>query len=99
VTDEQRAATAIEVRLAQRERFVDAQAGAPQHDNQAAKPTTAQSVADDPHDRDDLLDGGRVGRISQAFVARGTTGVEAGHRRRRATTTSGIEDGRSGQGL
>jgi hypothetical protein len=65
----------------------------PQHDDPAAKSTTVQSVVDDPHDRDDLLNGRRVGRISQAFVARGTTGVKAGHRRRRATTTSGIEDG------
>jgi hypothetical protein len=34
-------------------------------------------------DRDDLLDGRRVGRIPQALVARRTTGVKAGHRRRR----------------
>ena len=97
-TDEQRAAAAIEIRLAQRERFVDAHAGAPQHNKQSAKPTTVQTIAGDPHDRNDLLDGGRVGRISQAFVTRGTTGVKAGHRRRRATATSGVEDGRSGHG-
>jgi hypothetical protein len=94
-TDEQRAAAAIEVRLAQRERFVDAQAGAPQHDDKPAKPPTVHTVAGDPHDCDDLLYGGRVGRIAQTFVARGTTGMKAGHRRRRPATTGGIKNGRS----
>jgi hypothetical protein len=56
-------------------------------------------VAGDPHDRDDLLDGGRVGWIAQAFVARRTAGVKAGHRRRRAATTGGIKNGRSGHEL
>ena len=72
-------------------------AGAPQHDDQAAKPTTVQSVADDPNDRDDLLDGGRVAGIAGLCCA-GHDRVKAGHRPA-ATTTSGIEDGRSGQGL
>ncbi len=98
-TDEQRAATAIEVRLTQRERFVDAKAGAPQHHNQSAKPPTVHTGAGDPHDRDDLLDGGRVGRIPQALVARRMTGVKAGHRRRRAAPAGGIKNGRSGHEL
>jgi hypothetical protein len=68
----------------QRERFVDAKTGAPQHDDQPAQPPAVPTVAGDAHDRDDLLDGGRVGWIAQALVARRTTGVKAGHRRRRA---------------
>jgi hypothetical protein len=89
-TDEQRAAAAIEVGFAQRERFVDANAGSPQHHDQPAKPATVRTVAGDLHDCDDLLDGGRVGRIAQALVARRSTGVKAGHRRRRPATTGGI---------
>jgi hypothetical protein len=52
------AAAAIEVGLAQRERFVDAKTGAPEHDDQPAQPPAVQTVAGDAHDRDDLLDGG-----------------------------------------
>jgi hypothetical protein len=47
-TNEQRAAAAIQVPLAQRERFVDAQAGAPQHHDQSAKPPTVHTVAARP---------------------------------------------------
>jgi hypothetical protein len=90
---------AIEVGLAERERFVDAQAGAPQHHNQSAKPPPVHTVAGDPHDRDDLLDDRRVGRIAHAFVARRTAGMKAGHRCRRAATTSGIKNERSGHEL
>ena len=43
--DAQCATTAIEVRLMQRERFVDAEAGSPQHREQPAKPL--QTVAGD----------------------------------------------------
>jgi hypothetical protein len=57
------------------------------------------TVAGDPHDRNDLLDGGRIGRISHALVARRTPGVKARHRRRRPTTTGGIKNGRSGHEL
>src|SRR3954469_7583000 len=91
-TNDQRTAAAIEVRFAQRERFVDAQAGAPEHHDQPAKPPAVPTVAKDAHDRDDLLDGGRVGWIAQAFVARRMTGVKARHCRRRAPTTGGIEN-------
>jgi hypothetical protein len=74
-------------------RFIDAKTGSPQHHDQPAKPTTVQTVAGDPHDRDDLLDGRRVGRIPQALVARRTTGVKPGHRCRRPSTTGGIKRG------
>ena len=44
-TDQQGAAAAVEVGLAQRERFVDAKPGSPQHYDQAAQPATVQTVA------------------------------------------------------
>jgi hypothetical protein len=71
-----------EAGLAQRERFVDAKTGAPQHDDQPAQPPAVQTIAGDAHDRDDLLNGRRVSWIAQALVARRRTGVKAGHRRR-----------------
>jgi hypothetical protein len=51
------------------------------------------TVAGDPHDRDDLLDSRRFGRIPQTFVARRMTGVKpgivAGDRRRPAASRTG----------
>jgi hypothetical protein len=82
----------IEVGLAQGERFVDAKAGAPQHDEQPAQPPTVQTVADDLRDRDDLRDGRWVGRIPQTLVARRTTSMKAGNRRRRAATTGCVKN-------
>jgi hypothetical protein len=48
-------------------------------------------VAGSAHDRDDLLNGGRVGRIAASVVAGRTTGVEPRQCRRRPPTTSSIE--------
>jgi hypothetical protein len=90
---------AIEVGLAQRERFVDAKTGPPEHDDESAQPPAVEAVAGDAHDRDALLNGGRVGWIAQAFVARRVTGVKAGHRRRRPSTAGGIKNNGSGHGL
>ena len=42
--DEQRAAAMVEVGLAERERLVDAQAGAPQHHDQAAQPAARMTA-------------------------------------------------------
>jgi hypothetical protein len=71
----------------------DPKAGSPQDRDQPAKPPTVQTVADDLHDRDDLRDGRWVGRIAQALVARTTTGMKAGHRRRRPATTGCVKNG------
>jgi hypothetical protein len=90
----QGSSAAIEVDLAQqRECFVDANTGAPQHDDQPAQPPAVQTVAGDAHDRDDLLDGRRIGWIAQALVARRMTrvkprGIAAGDRRRPAASTT-----------
>jgi hypothetical protein len=50
-----------------------------------------RTVASGAHDRDDLLDLGRIGRIPQSLVVRRTAGMESRHRRRRATSAGAIE--------
>jgi hypothetical protein len=61
----------------QRQCLIDPKAGAPQHRDQPAKPTTVQTVADDLHDGDGLRDGRWVGRIPQALVVRRTTDMKS----------------------
>src|SRR5947209_20318078 len=53
--NEHRAAGAVEVALVECERFADPQSGAPQQDDQRAKPVTVWAVTDRAHDGDDLL--------------------------------------------
>jgi hypothetical protein len=43
------------------------------------------------HDRDDLLNARRVGRVTASFVPWRAAGVEPRHRGRRPSTTCGIE--------
>jgi hypothetical protein len=52
---------------------------------------TVGAIADGLHDRDDLLDGRRIGRVFLALVARRTASVITGHRRRRAAMTSSVQ--------
>jgi hypothetical protein len=79
-SDEEGAAALIEIALGEGERFLDAQAGAPQDHDQGAQAAAVVVVAGGAHDDDDLLHLGRVGRMAEALVARRSTGVEAGHR-------------------
>jgi hypothetical protein len=51
---EHRAAARIEVEFAQIERFLDAQPGAPEHDDQAAGAVAVEPVAAAAHHLDDL---------------------------------------------
>jgi hypothetical protein len=55
-----------------------------------------KTVTGDLHAGDDLLDGRWVSGIPHALVARRTTGVKTGHRRRRPATTGDINNERSG---
>jgi hypothetical protein len=55
---------------------MDAQAGPPQHHDQAAQPAAVDGVAGAAHDRDDLLDRRRVGGVAGSLVARRPAGVE-----------------------
>ena len=61
VADQERAAALIEVGLAERERFVDAQPGAPQDHDQASQPLAVRAAVGLAHHCDDLLDVGRIG--------------------------------------
>jgi hypothetical protein len=80
--DEDCAAAWVEVRLGERECFVDAQAGAPEHDDQSAHPQAVRRPTGLSHDGADLLDLRRIGGIPAALVARRPAGVEPRHRRR-----------------
>src|SRR4051794_21014416 len=72
---QQRPATPVQVGLGERERLANAQAGAPEHDDQPAQPPTVGSVARAAHDGHDLFCGGRIGRVALALVARRAAGV------------------------
>src|SRR6188472_1199953 len=56
----QRSAARIEVGLGERERLTDPQAGAPEHDDQAAQPAAVETVTGAAHHGDDLLDRRRI---------------------------------------
>jgi hypothetical protein len=87
------AAPRIEVPLAERECFVDAQPGAPQHDDERPQAVGMDAGAGVAHYSDDLGDGGRVGRVALALVSRRAPGVVARQGRRRARAAGGIEQG------
>ena len=84
----QRPAAGIEVALAERERLLDAQPAAPEHDDQRAQPE-AMSVVGGL--RMTAMISSTVGGIKLSLVAGRTSGVVAGHGRRRAPPTGGIE--------
>jgi hypothetical protein len=63
--NEHGAAAAVQVALLEGERFADAQPGAPQQDDQRAKPVAVGTVTDRAHDSNDLLTvGGSAGYCS-----------------------------------
>ena len=99
VAHEQRPAPGVEVAFAERERFLDAQPAAPEHDDQGAQASAVAVGAGLAHHRDDLLHGRRIGWVAQPLVARRTAGVVAGERRRRAATPGGIENSGYGHGI
>jgi hypothetical protein len=53
--NEQRPAARVEVVLGERERLLDAQPGAPEHDDHRAQPPPVAVVAGVAHDGDDLV--------------------------------------------
>ena len=77
---EHRTARAIQIALLQSERFADPQASASEQHYQRTKSVTVGTVPDGAHDSDDLLDGGRIGRILLSLVPRRAAPVVAGHR-------------------
>jgi hypothetical protein len=71
VAHEQRAAPWVEVALAERERLLDAQGAAPEHDDQGAHSPAVAVVAGLAHHGDDLLHGRRVGGIALPLLRGG----------------------------
>jgi hypothetical protein len=82
----------VEVVFCERERFVNAESAAPEHDDQRAHTPPVEALHGEAHDGDDLLDGRRVGGIELALVARRAPGVIARQGRRRTAPTGGIEN-------
>ena len=91
VAHEQRPAPAVEIALAERQRLGDAQAAAPEDHDQGAEPVAVGVIVGLSHHGNDLFHGRWVGGIEPPLVAGRTSGVVAGHGRRRATPTRGIE--------
>src|SRR4051794_40750262 len=90
-TDQHGAPPRVKISLGERERLADPQPGAPEHDDQGAQAPPVDRLAGGAHDRDDLLDRGRVRRVADPLVAWRATGVESRQRGGRAATTGGIE--------
>src|ERR671935_216983 len=67
-------AAPAKVGLGERERLADAQASAPEHDDQAAQPAAVDGVAGVAHHGDDLLDRGRVGGVTHPLLVRRAPG-------------------------
>jgi hypothetical protein len=92
---QQRSAARVEVGLGKGEGLAAPQAGAPEHDDQAAQPAAVDAVAGAAHHGDDLFDRRRVRGIADALVGRRLAGVEfrqrrvsdGGRRHRAATPT------------
>jgi hypothetical protein len=59
--------------------------------DQATKAPPVRVVAGSAHDGDDLFNLGRIGRIASTLVARRSTGMEAGHGRRRSASTGAVK--------
>jgi hypothetical protein len=91
VSDEHGPAAFVQIALGERERLVDPQAGAPEHDDQSAQAIAVSGLAGFAHHGDDLLDPRRIGRVADPLVSRRAPGVVAGHRRRRAPTSRPVE--------
>jgi hypothetical protein len=68
----------VEVVLGDGDRLVDGQPRAPEQHDQRPQTGAVDTVAGLAHDRDDLLDRGRIGRVAQPLVARRAPGEKAG---------------------
>ena len=86
MSDEHGTAGTVEIALLERERLADPQSGAPEHDDEAAESGALGVIAYRTHDRDDLLDRRRIGRILFALVgdSQAWSLVSGGGRRRLA---------------
>jgi hypothetical protein len=62
VADQDRSAPVVEAVLGERERLLDAQPGAPEHDDHRSQWCAVTIVGAVAHHRHDLINAGRVGR-------------------------------------
>jgi hypothetical protein len=76
--DQDRPAVRVQVAFAQSECSADAQAGAPEHDDQASLADGVGVIAGGVHHRDDLLNCRWVSRVPLALVARRSALVDGG---------------------
>jgi len=83
VPDQQTPSPLVQVSLGERERLIDPHTGSPQHDDQTSHPPAVTIVSGLAHHRDDLVDRGRIARITAGFGRWYPPGVMAGHRGRR----------------
>jgi hypothetical protein len=91
VPDQNRTATLIKIGLGQRERLLDPQPGAPEHDDQRVEAMTVAIVPGLAHHRDDLIDRRRVRGVGLAIVARGYPGTRSWRGRWRTASTGSVK--------
>lgn len=82
---------AVEVAFGERQRLADAESGPPEQYHECTRAQAVRRRAGAPHDRDDLLGGGRIGGVVAGLVPRRSSAVVAGHCRWRAATASSVE--------
>ena len=89
VPDKDRAAALVQIGLGQRQRLLNPQPGAPQHDDQRVETMAVASMRSLAHDRHDLIGRRRVGEVALALVARGYPDAAPWRGRRRTAPAGG----------
>jgi hypothetical protein len=90
--DKDGAAGAVQIALLMRESFADPQACSPEQHDERAEAVAVWAITDASHDRDDLFNRRRVGRVLLALVARRAASVIARHGRRGAAVAGGVQE-------
>jgi hypothetical protein len=88
--NQERAARSVEVSFGELQRLADPQTRPPQDHDQRPQPDAIDRATGGAHHRDDLLNGGRVGRIAATFVSRSPTLMKARHGDGSSAMTSGV---------
>ena len=88
---QQAAPALVQIGLGERKGLVDPNARTPQHNDQTTHPPAVSGVSGLAHNRDALVDCGRICRLPAAFVRWDPAGVIAGHCRRGPGTAGGVQ--------